>query len=193
MLVDGGSRYFAGWTADGQSIVYWMQDRTQNALAVVRRRLDNGETRDLFRMPFKPNTNLYQADVSPDGRQVALALIADSTAPTSLHVVSTDGGESRQLFRSPKADEPIGPLAWSADNRYVFFVLGGGKARVMRASAAGGPAQETGVVMEGQIRYLRAHPDGRRIGFTAGTQAREVWVMENFLPRPEAPAKARQR
>lgn len=75
---------------------------------------------------------------------------------------------------------------WSADSRYVFFALSNEeRARVMRVAATGGPAQETGVVMDGMIRCLRSHPDGQHVGFTAGSQALEVWIMENFLPRQD--------
>jgi Tol biopolymer transport system component len=186
MLVDGPSRQFAGWSADAGSIIYWIQDLPHQRLAVVAQRIDNGDSKDLFLMSWKRSANLYQADVSPDGRQVAFVVIADSGAHTTLRVMSTEGGESRQLFEAPRSDDPIGSLAWSADSRYVFFGLRNGeKARVMRIAAAGGPAQETGVTMDGSIRYLRAHPDGQRIGFTAGNSANEIWVMENFLPRPQ--------
>lgn len=110
MLVDGAGRSFAGWSDDAKSIVYWIQDLSHQTLAIVRQRLDNGESKDVFRMPFKRNTNLYQADVSPDGKQVAFAVIPDSAAPTILQVVSSEGGETRQLFRAPERTT-IGSLA----------------------------------------------------------------------------------
>jgi Tol biopolymer transport system component len=127
MLVDGPSRQFAGWSADTGSIIYWIQDLPHQTVAVVRQRIDNGESRDLFRMSWKRSANLYQADVSRDGQQVAFVVFPDSAAPATLRVMSTDGGESRQLFGSQdrRADWK---LAWSADSQYVF-VLGNEKAR----------------------------------------------------------------
>lgn len=191
--MDGSGRSFSGWLDGGTSIVYLIQDVSQQVLAIVRQRLDNGETRDLVRLPFKRNMNLYQVDVSPDGQRVAFAVIPDSAARSALQVVSAGGGEPRELFRASEG-ETIGGLAWSTDSRNIFFVLSNGKqARVMRVAATGGPAQETGVVMDGMMRYLRAHPDGQHVGFTAGSSAREVWIMENFLPKTETPARARRR
>ncbi len=35
---------------------------------------------------------------------------------------------------------------------------------------------------------LGFHPYGQRIAFTAGHHGREVWVLENFLPKPETNA-----
>jgi hypothetical protein len=32
------------------------------------------------------------------------------------------------------------------------------------------------------LRDMQLHPDGRRIVFTSGTNAKEIWAMENFLP-----------
>lgn len=193
MVVEGSGRSFVGWSADAMSVVYLIQDVSQQVLAIVKQRLDTGVSTDLVRLPFKRGTNLYQADVSPDGQQLVFAVIPDSGARSTLRIASSEGGEYRELFRSSEG-ESIGALAWSADSRNIFFVLGNGKkAHVMRIAATGGPAQETGVVMDGTIRYLRAHPDGQHIGFSAGTQAREVWIMENFLPRTAAPKQNRQR
>ena len=59
-----------------------------------------------------------------------------------------------------------------------------------RIPADGGQPQEVGLAMD-RLRHLRVHPDGRRIAFTAGRQTGEMWVMENFLPKPEV-AKAEQ-
>jgi hypothetical protein len=39
-----------------------------------------------------------------------------------------------------------------------------------------------------ELRELSCHPDGRRIAFGAGRDRGEVWVLENFLPNPEAQA-----
>jgi len=190
-LVEGSGRFLAGWSADPASVVYWIQDQSHQTLAIARQRLDNGESEDLVRLEWAPWTNLYVADVSPDGRQVAFASFPSQGAPSTLQVVSSNGGEVRQLFQAPR--EPDGAyvglgLAWSTDSRHVFFVLqGGGKARLMRVAATGGAAQETGVVMDGMITQPRALPDGQRIGFTAGDQAVEVWIMENFLPQETGP------
>lgn len=195
MLVEGDGLWFAGWSADATSIMYWVQELSQ-PLAIVRRRLDTGESKDLFSMPWTQNTNLYGADASPDGRQVAFALVPNPGEPTTLRVVSSEGGEARTLFQAPSEDWIGISLAWSTDSRYIFFVLHKKtreSSRIMRVAAAGGPAQETGVVMDGMVNYLRTHPDGQRMSFTAYSQAAEVWIMENFLPKAESPAGGRQR
>jgi Tol biopolymer transport system component len=198
LLVGGASRYMAGWSADARSIVYRIQDRPGQTIALVRQPLDGGASTDLFRVSGRRFTSLSHADVSPDGRQVVFTFERDSGQATTLQVVSTDGGETRQIYQSPP-DFDITDVVWSGDGRYILFVESRRgrnergivvpdrkKTRLMRLPAAGGAAEETGVVMD-NIQYLRPHPDGQRIGFTAGLQTNEVWAMENFLPKPLTP------
>jgi Tol biopolymer transport system component len=116
----------------------------------------------------------------------------------------TDGGEARQVYQ-PARGFDLGDAVWSGDGRYILFVenhvvrnargieVSDRKAaRLMRLRVSDGQAQETGVVMD-NIQYLRPHPDGQQIAFTAGLQMNEVWAMENFLPKPATPAAPRKR
>jgi Tol biopolymer transport system component len=193
MLVEGGGRWFAGWSEDATSIIYWIQNMP-HALAIVSQRLDTGESKDLFSMEWKPQTNLYAADVSPDGRQVAFVSFPDPGARTTLRVVSSAGGEARTLFQAPEEYYIGVALAWSTDGRYLFFELSNEiEHRLVRVAATGGPAQETDMVIGGSIAELRAHPDGQRFSFTLFRGHGEVWIMENFLPKTESPAGGRQR
>jgi Tol biopolymer transport system component len=194
----------AGWSADARSIVYRIQDRPGQTIALVRQPLDGGASTDLFRVSGRRFTSLSHADVSPDGRQVVFTFERDSGQATTLQVVSTDGGATRQIYQPPP-DFDITDVVWSGDGRYILFVesrLGRDargivvadrkKTRLMRLPAGGGAAEETGVVMD-NLQYLRPHPDGQRIAFTAGLQTNEVWAMENFLPKPLTPPTPRKR
>jgi hypothetical protein len=53
-----------------------------------------------------------------------------------------------------------------------------------RVSAEGGEPQQLGVTLGRQMGGLRLHPDGRRLATTDFKVNLEVWVMENFLPKP---------
>ena len=82
-------------------------------------------------------------------------------------------------------------LAWSPDQRYLFFVKpeggsGDGSKAVWRVPLAGGEAENIGISMN-RIRGLQIHPDGRRLTFDSAISApQEVWVLENFLPKTTA-------
>jgi Tol biopolymer transport system component len=121
--------------------------------------------------------------VSPDGAQVAYL------GHASLVVAPAAGGEPREVVRFPgkaMAGERAGGLglAWSPDQRYLFVAPNSEFAGIWRVPLAGGEAENIGVSM-GRIRALRVHPDGRRIAFDSVVDPlSEVWVLENFLPKP---------
>ena len=53
-------------------------------------------------------------------------------------------------------------------------------AELWTIAVADGAAEQLELAMPG-LRYVRLHPDGRRIVFNAGRTHDEVWVMENLL------------
>ena len=48
--------------------------------------------------------------------------------------------------------------------------------------------------IDGEMRHIRVHPDGRRVVLALRPQREfkpgELWVLENVLPSPKAPAPA---
>jgi Tol biopolymer transport system component len=135
--------------------------------------------------------------VSPDGAQVAYLGVSDyPTLVGALVVAPTTGGEPRAVAHfsgnSTLRDRQEGlGLAWSPDQRYLFFVrpsgdMGDGSMVIWRVPIAGGEAESIGVSMN-RIRALRMHPDGRRIAFDSVIDAlSELWALENFLPKADA-------
>jgi Tol biopolymer transport system component len=135
--------------------------------------------------------------VSPDGTQIAYlgtgSDLPEESALAGLVVAPATGGEPRAVanfFGNSTArdrDDGLG-LAWSPDQRHLFFVrpegdTGDGSKAVWRVPVAGGEAENIGISMN-RIRTLRMHPDGRRIAFDSVVDPRsEVWVLENFLPK----------
>jgi hypothetical protein len=117
--------------------------------------------------------------LSPDASTVAYV------GAGSLGVAPAGGGEARQLagfsessYARERADG-LG-LAWSADQRHVFFVQPNIRA-IWRVPSAGGEAEKVWV-SPNRIRALRVHPDGSRIAFDSVVDAWELWALENFLP-----------
>ena len=72
---------------------------------------------------------------------------------------------------------PIGAYAWTPDSRQLVFVQRSGRqSEVPEIPAEDGKPRRTGIRMNG-IRFLRLHPDGKRMAFQAGQTDREVWVV----------------
>jgi Tol biopolymer transport system component len=122
----------------------------------------------------------FSLAVSPDGAQIAYV------GDTSVVVAPAAGGAPREVVRFSSDSAPFERieglgLAWSPDQRYLFFVKPGVRA-VRRVPVAGGEAVNIGVSMN-RIRGLHIHPDGRRITFDSVVDApSEVWALENFSP-----------
>lgn len=127
--------------------------------------------------------------LSPDGTHVAYLLSHPSHA-TSLEVMPMDGGESRELFRAAPWNSAGNGMAWTPDQRHLLFVKREGARGtpevLWHVPATGGVAEKTGMA-GASILTPRLHPDGRRIAFeSVADAAKEIWVLENFLPKATA-------
>jgi len=137
---------------------------------------------------------LYAGVVSPDGQR--LLMVVSEGRSQVLLVMPLAGGEARELARIDGEKEvPFpGSPSWTPDSRDVVFLRGvRGKTRqtqLWRVAAEGGEPQRLGLTIAGRtVVGLRLHPDGRRVAISAVKVDLEVWVMENFLPKPGAKAK----
>jgi Tol biopolymer transport system component len=81
----------------------------------------------------------------------------------------------------PESFFPAGSYAWTPDSRRVVFIHRSGKRfEISVIPADGGQPRGTGIHMNG-IRFLRLHPDGKRIAFQGGENGGEVWVIQNLF------------
>ena len=120
---------------------------------------------------------VFSEEVGP-GRELACAL----------KIFPVEGGEPRTIFETAKGGW-IETLDWTPDGRFILFTQmttekDGKNTRdhIWMISAQGGEPRETGISSD-SIRHLRVSPDGRHIAFTSGKRGKEVWSIENFLPK----------
>jgi Tol biopolymer transport system component len=103
------------------------------------------------------------------------------------------GGEAREVVRIDGEKEvPFpGSPSWTPDGRSVAFLKAvkgkEGQWQLWQVAAEGGEPQRIGLIAARQLVGLRLHPDGRRAAIVDVKVNLEVWVMENFLPKPAAP------
>ena len=173
----------AALSPDGKTLFYLMEAK---ATSLLMRDLGTGHEKVLYRADgYTSNLAL-----SPDGRQLAFTTHDKVTRSVLLMVMSAAGGEPRELLR---LQDRVTSLAWTPDRLEILFGRRGGTSlqeqtvELWRISAEGGEPQKLGLAMEG-LRELRIHPDGKRIAFSAGESKAEIWVLENFLPKPETKA-----
>jgi Tol biopolymer transport system component len=179
------------WFPDGKRLLYTDRRPESGTIteAVVVRDLQTGQKTELFR----PTRGLKIDDIalSPDGRQVALTLLEKETRSSVLKVLPLAGGEASELVRAKEPETIVGDsLSWSSDSRYIVFGKGRStgqepKTQLLTISSRGGEPHALGLAMD-SVGSLSFDPSGHHVAFAAGSARREVWVMENFLPKLKA-------
>ena len=115
--------------------------------------------------------------ISPAGKHVAF-VVTQADMKTNFRnpdvwLVAADGGEPKQLTRSPKRDDQP---RWSSDSRRLAFISDrDGKAQVFVLSIEGGEARKVTDVQTA-VQSFEWSPDGKRIAYIAAdpiSEARE--------------------
>jgi Tol biopolymer transport system component len=183
LLVKNELATFQAWSPDGRTLYYSSREGIfgLDVASRAHREIYRGDTGEKM--------------VSPDGRLLAVQTLeaADGSA-TAIRLVPLTGGPARTLLslRSPEKVTFFGGLTWTPDGRHVLFVKQSGQNRELwRVDATSGLSEPTGLSLPG-LSYVRLHPDGRRLAYTAGKRQEEVWLIEHFLPaRPPSPGLRR--
>lgn len=175
----GGEAYVPSpaWPADGGAVFYTYPG--EGGFLLRMRTIASGADRILFR------ANALNLAPSPDGTSLAFTYPVSGTTENRLVVLPLAGGTPRQLHvtREPEFIA-MDSVTWTPDGKHLLFAKrsGRGPHSLWRVPAEGGEAQKLNLTMEGNNVGLRIHPDGRRVAFTSGVRASEIWVLENLLP-----------
>lgn len=160
------------WGRDGKTVFYKVRVLGREPAPLRVRELETGRERQLL-------PSVYRFDISPDRRRLAFSTFDE--AGEYLRLIPAAGGQPQQIHRQPRGVGRIYSVTWTRDGRYVLFSRRG---ELWRVPAEGGDAVKLELPRMESLRELRVHPQGRRLAFTAGVGAAEVWVMENLWPRP---------
>ena len=164
---------------------------------IVVRNLKTDELRELYRFP-RPERRITLA-LSLDGRWLSF-INAGWGAVRSLRIMPASGGDAREVwsFGETKRGTPGGEHTWTPDGRYIVFSTPDpSDLRVWdlwRVPVEGGKPEKMGLQRRWGISSLTVRPDGRQLAFAGrGTSSvdSELWVLENFLPKPPAVPRAK--
>lgn len=188
VLAADGSFGDALWAPDGDTIFYERIIGSFDQLDLVARDVHTGKERILY----TPNQRIRHLTLSPDGQWIAGVLQRGSIV-----VVPTAGGDPREVLTAPMDGSRSG-LAWM-NNRDLLFApsfwvedeQSAQNDGLWRVSADGSQPKKLGSLpstMQGRIKDLRVHPDGRRIAFTLDDgYANEIWVLEKLFAHIKDP------
>jgi Tol biopolymer transport system component len=175
-----------GWTAGGKEVIYHRYDR-DSTLHTVAADPVTGATRVLAsRMHARPQDVV--GELSPDGRLIARVVPTEDRQGTALRVTDLAGSAARELLRVNMPDQ-LSTIDWAADGRHIYVVRANqadvassarGSLRVDRVSVADGATRTLHFAITGNFSAIAVHPDGRRIFFTAGYGANELWELAGW-------------
>lgn len=184
--LDTGVNPPLSWSPDGDELLYSLWENKQDLLPVMIFRRSTGQVREITLSRDRPDPCW-----SPDGREIAFH---DGYC---LKVISSLGGESRQLVCAPRRgqrsdpDAPIGSvgkIAWSPNGRMLAWtVLNWAQRRVDVWIVDYFSGRH--VEWPGEANYnswpasLQWSPDGKQIAFERRyLRKAEIWKLSNFLP-----------
>ena len=181
------------WSRDGKSVYYATQteDKISAPTSVVKHDLVSNTRTEVVRGINKQVTGSLRnlVTVSPDERHIAYG----GFHPDKVFkiFVATIGNDEHREIVSMNTGSP--DVAWTAgitftpDGKHILFAraVNGDRhddVELMVVPVAGGEARSTGLTMP-SLRHISFAPDGR-LTFAAGPiEYKEVWTMENLLPR----------
>jgi Tol biopolymer transport system component len=173
------------YSRDGTKIYY--RDPRQDAL--IEHDLTSGTTRKLFGSPggFR---------VSPNGQylaHIAGRSVGPENAARQVLLLPVAGGPAVELLRLSSLESlgALGTWTWSPDSRsLIIATTSNDRTSLWQIPIDGSGRRKLEIDIEpwqagssgGVDRGFNISPDGRRIAFLMGRNAREVWVLENLLP-----------
>ncbi len=177
------------WALNGKQIFYTYKHPQKKYGQIIKYDLQSKEKKEICQGEFNPSyitgrNSFFSHDlaISPDGEWLAFN---KGWSPV-LMIVPTTGGEPREIFRMKERGEQISTIAWMPESQELIFASYRLPKRdsydLWRISASGENLQKLGVYKD-SILWMSAYPDGEKIVFGSNHRIKDVWVMENFLPK----------
>ncbi len=167
-LTKGPVDMYPECTADGKWLFY--ADNRDSGNPLLMRQPLQGEPAQ------KVIPSAVWHNISPDGKSLVTAALGNRTP---LHIISTD---SLQEVRSlPSTRDAEGPVAFSADNKSLFYTTRTGADTIIWRQPVDGAVPVKVTTLQGKYVYwLRPSPDGKKLGLTVGTPTSEAVLLHDL-------------
>lgn len=118
---------------------------------------------------------------SPDGKQIAFAVIEPARRQCSIVVVPASGGKAQTVLTLPEGyaiQANRGRVIWGPSNNLIYMPTNAKReAEVWSVLVDGSGAQKLDLKLTAMMQP-QLHPDGRRLLFRAGEVTKEIWAMQ---------------
>ncbi|MGB7294177.1 MAG: hypothetical protein WBC70_01180 [Candidatus Aminicenantales bacterium] len=173
----------------GEAIIYLGSVKEPKKYCVLRRDLETSKNKELYCFA-DPAHFASRLTLSPDGSQ--LAFVINEGGSLVLKGMPAAGGEARDMLHGVPMPFCEAPIAWAPDGSSLLFIKQpsppDSKTELWLVSVQGGEPRRLELAAEG-MRDICLHLDGRQIAFTSVQNRDGIWVLENFLPAPQAAKK----
>ncbi len=176
----GGFSQGAAITRDGSQIIFATTDSTFTLFTVNALDLATGKVRAVY--TAARGQQFGTLGLSPDDRQLVVALRTQAAGTSTIQIVPMDGGAARELHRLPASEDiaSYANLAWQGD--FIYFGARASqpgsdpKVEMRRIAVASGRVEPV-ALESGFITAFQISHDGRRIAYGVSNFGAEVWVM----------------
>jgi Tol biopolymer transport system component len=126
--------------------------------------------------------------ISPDGNWIA-GFYADTqlntqTIPTSIAIISSNGGPIRNVFHIPLSVLVPGGIRWSRDGRELCYISSGKEgANILAQPVLGGAPHQITHFKGIDLFSFDWSEDGKQLVFSRGFQARDVVLVKDARQR----------
>ena len=123
--------------------------------------------------------------ISPDGNWIAGfyddGQLNTQTKPTSIAVISSNGGTPQKVFHIPFSVVVSGGIRWSRDGHALCYINSGkGGSNIWEQPISGGPPRQITSFEGVDLFSFDWSPDGKQLTFSRGLQARDVVLVEDI-------------
>lgn len=172
---------------DGKQVYYG------NASGALVRNVETGDVQKVAGLDEQgtPDVLFGNRELSPDGNLMATVRSDAQGKVSSLLIYPVATGKSREVFKvsAPYALQRFAGIAWAPDSQSVVIVTTTGEKMSPKdlwlVPVDGSQARrlDIDISLWKTGAGIRLSPDGRKIAFFTGDDAREVWALESIAPK----------
>ena len=176
----GWGAIFCDWSPDGRAVFYITRG------SILIHEMESGREKEIYSIPdpLKIRTYYKPLSVSPDGERLVFGIRDPKEDAERLLIMPASGGETMELIKFPKS-ERCKSVAWTPDGEYVLFTKAKAEKKGTSLWRISPEVREPKKLWQSEkyLEGLSIHPDGKQIAFFTSNVEKEIWVMENFLPK----------